>query len=72
MAEAWEPMPNKKGRSLPWWKTDGTPFARFTPRRPWVMPVSAAYKDFLKDLLAGFGPVSIRNMFSGAGVYAAA
>lgn len=34
------------------------------------MPVSAAYKDFLKDLLAGFGPVSIRNMFSGAGVYA--
>src|SRR6478672_12240916 len=31
---------------------------------------SAAYKDFLKDLLAGFGPVSIRNMFSGAGVYA--
>jgi len=36
------------------------------------MPVSAAYKDFLKDLLAGFGPVSIRNMFSGAGVYAAA
>jgi DNA transformation protein and related proteins len=34
------------------------------------MPISAAYKDFLKDLLSGFGPVSIRNMFSGAGVYA--
>jgi DNA transformation protein and related proteins len=34
------------------------------------MPVSAAYKDFLKDPLARFGPVSIRNMFSGAGVYA--
>jgi DNA transformation protein and related proteins len=34
------------------------------------MPVSAAYKDFLKDLLSEFGPVSIRNMFSGAGIYA--
>jgi hypothetical protein len=34
------------------------------------MSVSAAYKDFLKDLLSGFGPVSIRNMFRGAGVYA--
>jgi hypothetical protein len=45
------------------------PLARFTPRRPWVVPVSTAYKDFLKDLLAGFGPVSIRNMFSGAGIY---
>ena len=34
------------------------------------MPVSAGYKEFLEDLLASFGPVSIRNMFSGAGVYA--
>ena len=34
------------------------------------MPVSAAYKDFVQDLLTGFGPVSIRNMFSGAGIYA--
>ena len=34
------------------------------------MPVSAGYKEFLEDLLASFGPVGIRNMFSGAGVYA--
>jgi DNA transformation protein len=33
------------------------------------MPVSAAYKSFIQDLLADFGPVSIRRMFSGAGVY---
>ncbi len=34
------------------------------------MPVSAAYKSFIQDLLSDFGPVSIRHMFSGAGVYA--
>jgi DNA transformation protein len=34
------------------------------------MPVSADYKTFIQDLLSGFGPVSIRHMFSGAGVYA--
>jgi len=34
------------------------------------MPVSTAYKSFVQDLLADFGPVSIRHMFSGAGVYA--
>lgn len=34
------------------------------------MPVSAAYKSFIQDLLAEFGPVSIRHMFSGAGIYA--
>jgi TfoX N-terminal domain len=34
------------------------------------MPVSAAYKTFLQDLLSDFGPVNIRNMFGGAGVYA--
>jgi DNA transformation protein len=34
------------------------------------MPVSAAYKTFIQDLLADFGPVSIRRMFGGAGVYA--
>jgi DNA transformation protein len=34
------------------------------------MPVSAAYKSFIQDLLSDFGPVSIRYMFSGAGVYA--
>ena len=34
------------------------------------MPVSAAYKAFVRDLLSEFGPISIRNMFSGAGVYA--
>jgi DNA transformation protein and related proteins len=34
------------------------------------MPVSAAYKAFVQDLLSDFGPISIRNMFSGAGLYA--
>jgi len=34
------------------------------------MAVSEAYKTFLQDILAGFGPVTIRAMFSGAGVYA--
>src|SRR5262245_27724796 len=34
------------------------------------MPVSVAYKSFILDLLSDFGPVSIRHMFSGAGVYA--
>ena len=34
------------------------------------MPVSAAYRSFIQDLLADFGPVSIRHMFSGAGIYA--
>ncbi len=34
------------------------------------MTVSAGYKAFLEDLLAAFGPVEIRNMFGGAGVYA--
>lgn len=34
------------------------------------MPVSRAYKAFIQDLLSDFGPVNIRNMFSGAGIYA--
>jgi len=34
------------------------------------MAIDEAYKTFLQDLLAGFGPVSIRNMFGGAGIYA--
>jgi DNA transformation protein and related proteins len=34
------------------------------------MPVSPAYKAFVQDLLSEFGPVSIRNMFGGAGIYA--
>lgn len=34
------------------------------------MPVTPGYKQFLEDLLSEFGPVSIRNMFGGAGVYA--
>jgi DNA transformation protein len=34
------------------------------------MAPSEGFKDFIKDQLAGFGPVSIRNMFGGAGVYA--
>jgi DNA transformation protein len=35
------------------------------------LPVSAAGDhDFLVDLFSGFGPVSVRRMFSGAGVFA--
>jgi DNA transformation protein and related proteins len=34
------------------------------------LAVSDGYKAFLTDLLSGFGPVRIRNMFGGAGVYA--
>lgn len=34
------------------------------------MAPSQGFKDFIKDQLAGFAPVSIRNMFGGAGVYA--
>jgi len=34
------------------------------------MAPSNGFKDFIKDQLAAFGPVSIRNMFGGAGVYA--
>jgi DNA transformation protein len=34
------------------------------------VPVSEGFKGFVRDLLAEFGPVVIRNMFGGAGVYA--
>ena len=34
------------------------------------MAVTEGFKDFVKDLLADFGPVTIRNMFGGAGIYA--
>jgi DNA transformation protein len=35
------------------------------------LPVGAAGDhDFLVDLFSGFGPVSVRHMFSGAGVFA--
>jgi len=33
------------------------------------MAVSAEYKEFLLDLLAPLGPLKIRAMFGGAGVY---
>lgn len=33
------------------------------------MSVSDEYKAFLIDLFAGFGPVSIRSMFGGGGVF---
>lgn len=33
------------------------------------MSVSNEYKIFLEELFAGFGPVTIRNMFGGGGVY---
>jgi DNA transformation protein len=31
--------------------------------------VSASFKEFLIEQMAGFGPVTIRPMFGGAGVY---
>jgi DNA transformation protein and related proteins len=34
------------------------------------MAPSEGFKDFITDQLAGFGPVTIRNMFGGAGIYA--
>ena len=34
------------------------------------MAPSKSFKDFIADQLAAFGPVTIRNMFGGAGVYA--
>lgn len=34
------------------------------------MGVTAGYKEFVKDLLANFGPVTIRSMFGGAGICA--
>ena len=34
------------------------------------MPVTAGFKAFIKDQLSLFGPVTIRNIFGGAGVYA--
>jgi len=34
------------------------------------MAVTEGFKDFVRDLLTGFGPVTIRNMFGGAGIYA--
>lgn len=33
------------------------------------MSVSASFKEFLIEQMAGFGPVTIRAMFGGAGVY---
>jgi DNA transformation protein and related proteins len=33
------------------------------------LSVSASFKDFLIEQMAGFGPVAIRAMFGGAGVY---
>ena len=34
------------------------------------MTASEGFKDFVTDQLSAFGPVRIRNMFGGAGVYA--
>ena len=34
------------------------------------MAVTEGFKEFVRDLFAEFGPVTIRNMFGGAGVYA--
>jgi DNA transformation protein len=34
------------------------------------VPVSDGFKEFVIDLLIDFGPVTVRNMFGGAGVYA--
>ena len=34
------------------------------------MGVSREFRNFLEELLAGFGPVQIKPMFGGAGIYA--
>ncbi|MDJ0514544.1 MAG: TfoX/Sxy family protein [Methyloceanibacter sp.] len=34
------------------------------------MSASDGFQEFLKDQLSGFGPIAIRRMFGGAGVYA--
>ena len=34
------------------------------------MGVTREFRDFIEELLAGFGPVRIKPMFGGAGVYA--
>lgn len=34
------------------------------------MAVTEGFKDFVTELLIGVGPITIRNMFGGAGVYA--
>lgn len=34
-----------------------------------AMAVSAGFKEFLIEILAGMGPVTIRHMFGGGGVY---
>jgi DNA transformation protein len=33
------------------------------------MPTSAGYLDFIKEQFSDFGPVTVRRMFGGAGVY---
>ncbi len=33
------------------------------------MAASAEYLDFIKEQLSGFGPVTVRRMFGGAGVF---
>jgi DNA transformation protein len=33
------------------------------------MRASAEFIEFLKDQLAGFGPITVRRMFGGAGIY---
>lgn len=34
------------------------------------MAISEGYREFVRDLLSGFGPVTIKTMFGGAGIYA--
>ena len=34
------------------------------------MAPSESFQDFIRDQLAAFGPVTIRNMFDSAGIYA--
>ena len=33
------------------------------------MPTSAGYLDFIKEQLSDFGPVTVRRMFGGAGIF---
>jgi DNA transformation protein len=53
--------------AMPKWQHQGR---RTVERKLLSMAVSPGFKDFIEDLFAPFGPVSIRTMFSGAGLYA--
>ena len=39
------------------------------PKRPPALSTSAGFLEFLTEQMAGFGPVTVRRMFGGAGVF---